>query len=288
MGEPLRGAPIARRIEQDVRREASSLSRAGIVPTLVAIQVGQHAASELYLRRQQQACSRLGVGYRLRSLPADLPEQELLRELSLLNRNPEVTGIILQMPLPEHINPRRARRAIHPDKDVEGVHPQNLGYLLSGRPAVVPCTAAAVMACLDAAGTELKGSEAVVVGHSEIVGKPVALLLMERLATVTVCHHETRDLEAHTRRAGVLVVAVGRPHLLGREHVREGAVIVDVGINEVRDGDRQVVVGDVDTGEVLPSSSLVTPVPGGVGPVTVAMLLANTVRAASTLGPLAM
>ena len=287
MGTLIDGAAIARRIEGEVARECERLVRLGVTPSLVAVQVGHDAASALYIKRQRRACARLGVGYRVKEVPADVSEQALLREIALLNRSPQVTGIILQMPLPPHLNPRTLRRALRPDKDVEGVHPQNLGYLLSGRPVLVPCTAAAVMECVLAAGRSLEGLETVVVGHSEIVGKPAALLLMERLATVTVCHVGTRDLWFHTERAELLVVAVGKPHLIPGNRIREGAIVVDVGINEsIVDGE-PVVVGDVETEAALERASFITPVPGGVGPVTVATLLRNTVKAAASQGPLA-
>ena len=286
MGSLIDGGTIAATIEEEVARECATLKRMGVAPALVAVQVGEDRASALYVKRQKRACERLGVGFLVRSLPADIQEHRLLRELSLLNANPQVTGIILQMPLPPHINARTARRALRPDKDVEGVHPQNLGYILSGKASLVPCTAAAVLECVLASVESLRGMETVVVGHSEIVGKPAALLLMERLATVTVCHIGTRELMDHTRRAELLVVAAGKPGLIQGDAVRPGAIVIDVGINEVvRDG-RSVVIGDVDTEAALKSASLVTPVPGGVGPITVAILLRNTVRAAASQGPL--
>jgi methylenetetrahydrofolate dehydrogenase (NADP+)/methenyltetrahydrofolate cyclohydrolase len=280
------GRAIAARIEKETQREILGLARMGARPSLVAVQVGEDSASELYLRRQERACARLGIPFRRLGLAAETSERQLLREISELNRDPGVTGIMLQMPLPPPINLRTARRALSPEKDVEGVHPQNLGWLLSGRPILIPCTAAAGIECLTETGAPLEGLEAVVVGHSETVGKPVALLLMERLCTVTVCHHGTRDLRAHTRRADVLVVAVGRPGLIDGDAVKEQSIVIDVGINEVERGGRTEVVGDVDAATVAPKAAWLTPVPGGVGPVTVAMLLRNTLRSLARQGPL--
>lgn len=286
MATNIDGQQIARRIEDEVDRELKTLSQVGVVPSLVAVQAGDDKASVIYLRRQQKAATRLGIGYRIKKLGADVTEPELLREIGQLNRSPDVTGILVQMPLPPQINPRTIRRALHPDKDVEGVHPQNLGRLLSGGRHLVPCTAAAAFECLRSVPLSLEGREAVVVGHSETVGKPVALLLMEQLATVTVCHHGTQDVRAHTRRAEVLVVAVGKPGLVHGDDVLPGAVVVDIGINEVEREGRVEVVGDVDAASVGDRAGWLTPVPGGVGPVTVAMLFRNTVRAVSRQGTL--
>lgn len=284
MANLIDGKTIAAQVEAEVRREISALAELGIRPSLVAVDVGQDPASERYLRRQEKICSGLGVAYQRLRLDPALSERQIQRELANLNKREDVTGIILQSPLPDHINLRAARRAISPEKDVEGVHPQNLGYLLSGRPTLVPCTAAAALACVQATGLALKGLEAVVVGHSETVGKPVALLLMEQLATVTVCHIGTRDLASHLRSADLIVVAVGRPGLIDGSMVKEGVAVIDVGINEVERDGVQSVVGDVDRASVEPRAGWLTPVPGGVGPVTVAMLLRNTVTAVARQG----
>lgn len=278
------GRALAAGIEAGIRHEVEGLAGMGLVPSLVAVQVGEDPASEIYLRRQERACGRLGIRFRRVALGGDTTERQVLREIDQLNRNQEVTGIMVQMPLPSHVGVRAVRRALHPRKDVEGVHPQNLGWLLSGRTTLVPCTAAAVLHCIRSTGLALRGLEAVVVGHSETVGKPVALLLMEELCTVTVCHHGTVDLAAHTARADLLVVAVGKPGLISGPAVKPGATVIDVGITEVvRDG-RSEVAGDVDASSVAPRAAFLTPVPGGVGPVTVAMLLRNIV--ASAVAPL--
>lgn len=278
MADLIDGKAIAASVRQQVKLEVEARVARGAPPSLIAVQVGRDPASELYLRRQEKSCSKLGIAYQRLPLPEDVSEDALLQELRELNVREDVTGIMLQMPLPPHIDPRRARRVLDPDKDVEGVHPENLGWLLSGRTTLVPPTAAAALACIESTGVVLKGAEAVVVGHSETVGKPVALLLMERLATVSVCHHETVELTAHTERADIVVVAVGKPGLVTAPMIKPGAVVVDVGINEVKQPDgRTIVVGDVDPG-VAERAGWLTPVPGGVGPVTVAMLMRNAAR----------
>ena len=244
----------------------------------MSVQVGDDPASDLYARRQEKSCAELGIAYRRLRLPDDTCEDALLEELGALNAKDDVTGIILQMPLPSHIGPRRAQRSLDASKDVEGVHPENLGWLLSGRTTRVPPTAAATLACIESTGVPLEGAEVVVVGHSETVGKPVALLLMERLATVTVAHHATHDVARHTAKADIVVVAVGKPGLVTAAMIKPGAVVVDVGINEVAHEDGSTtVVGDVDP-SVADQAGWLSPVPGGVGPVTVAMLMRNAAK----------
>lgn len=266
-------------IAATVRREVQdAVAARGAPPSLVAVQVGDDPASHLYVRRQEKSCAQLGIAYRRLRLPTDTSEGALLEELRALNATDDVTGIILQMPLPSHIDPRLARRVMDPVKDVEGVHPENLGWLLSGRATRVPPTAAAALACIESTGVPLEGAGAVVVGHSETVGRPVALLLMERLATVTVAHHATHDVAAHTANADIVVVAVGKPGLVTAAMIKPGAVVVDVGINEVAHEDGSTtVVGDVDP-SVADQAGWLTPVPGGVGPVTVAMLMRNAAK----------
>ena len=267
-------------------KEVQALTDLGVQPSLVAVEVGSHPASDLYMKRQERACSRTGIGYQRLALPSETSERGLLRELGRLNHREDVTGVILQMPLPGHISARKAREAIAPNKDIEGIHPQNLGRLLSGQPGLAPCTAEAAVECILSTNCAIEGSEVVVVGHSEIVGKPVALLLMERLATVTVCHHATVDLAQHTLRADILVVAVGKPGLIHGKDIKPGAVVVDVGINEVPQDGKMKVVGDVDFDSAKSVAGWLSPVPGGVGPVTVANLVANTARAAARQGSL--
>lgn len=285
MAERIDGKSIAASVRAEVAAEVETLTARGAQPHLIAVEVGHDPASELYVKRQARTCKKLGIDFERLQLPAAATESDLLRELDRLAARTDVTGIILQMPLPDHINPRAARRVLSPDKDVEGVHPENLGWLLSGRTTLVPPTAAAALACIESTGVTLRGARAVIVGHSETVGKPVALLLMERLATVTVCHHGTRDVVAHTRDADIVVVAVGKPDLIGGDMLKPGAIVVDVGINEITDEHGETrVVGDVHAESVEPVAGWLTPVPGGVGPVTVAMLARNTVRAVSGQG----
>ncbi|MEE2711435.1 MAG: bifunctional 5,10-methylenetetrahydrofolate dehydrogenase/5,10-methenyltetrahydrofolate cyclohydrolase [Planctomycetota bacterium] len=278
MAKLIDGKAIAAAVRREVQDAVATRAAQGAPPSLVAVQVADDAASDLYVRRQERSCAKLGIAFQRLRLPSDATEGRLLDELAALNGRGDVTGIILQMPLPAHINPRVARRGLAPDKDVEGVHPENLGWLLSGRTTRVPPTAAAALACIESTGVQLKGAEAVVIGHSETVGKPVALLLMERLATVTVAHHATDDVAAHTARADVVVVAVGKPGLVTASMIKPGAVVVDVGINEVEQEDGStIVVGDVDA-SVADQAGWLSPVPGGVGPVTVAMLMRNATK----------
>jgi methylenetetrahydrofolate dehydrogenase (NADP+)/methenyltetrahydrofolate cyclohydrolase len=279
----IEGKKIAARVEEEVREALEQLRRRGVAPSLVTVQIGENPAAKIYLRRQQGAFARQGIDFRVLSLDPGLGQDDLLGVIAELNGDPRTSGIMIQMPLPEGFNPRVVRRAIRPDKDVEGVHPENLGYLLSDRPELVPCTAAAVMEGIAETGVDLEGAEVVVVGHSETVGKPVDLLLTEKLATVTVCHHRTRDLFAHTRRAEILVVAVGRAGLITEDAIRPEAIVIDVGINRQQVGSKTRLVGDVDAGGADRRAAWRTPVPGGVGPITVAMLLRNTVLAAERL-----
>jgi methylenetetrahydrofolate dehydrogenase (NADP+)/methenyltetrahydrofolate cyclohydrolase len=282
------GQLIAQRVQKETEQEVQALRAVGVLPSLAAVLLGSDPASERYLNRQEQQCSKAGIRYQRVNLPADTTERQVLRELAKLNHREDITGIILQMPLPPGINARTVRRGIAPEKDVEGVHPQNLGTLLSGCTTLIPCTAEAVLECILHTGVVIEGKNAVVVGHSEIVGRPVALLLMEHMATVTTCHRATIDLPSHTSRADILVVAVGKAGLIHGHAVKTGAVVIDVGINESKRDGKRILVGDVDAESVNEVAGYLTPVPGGVGPVTVANLMRNTVRAAARQRPLAL
>ncbi len=277
------GTALAEALRRQVAAGVATLVATGRVVRLVALLVGGTPAGELYAERQGQACRAVGIDYQLLVFPADIAQRDLKREIRRLNADPAVTGIMMHLPLPAHLDRARLQYEIDVVKDVEGVNPANIGYVVYGHTLIAPCTAAAVIELIDSAGVQLHGAEAVVVGASEIVGKPVALLLAERMATVTLCHIATRDLAAHTRRADVLVVAVGKPGLIGPGHVKPGAVVVDVGINRVAgpDGTKRTV-GDVDDA-VRDVAGFLTPVPGGVGPMTVATLLRNTLRGADIL-----
>ncbi len=244
---------------------------------LVSLQVGQNPAAAVYVRNQQRAAAEVGIAMEVVNLPADAARDDVFAAIGDLNLRPEVAGIIVQRPLPAHLDARVVQSAIDPAKDVEGMHPANMGAILYREPIYPPCTAAAAQALILATGRDLRGAETVVVGHSEIVGKPIAVLLLHRLSTVTVCHVGTRNLAEHTRTADILVVAVGKPGLVHGAMVKPGAVVIDVGINQLADGR---IVGDVDFASVAAVAGHLTPVPGGVGPVTVAMLLRNTLRAA--------
>lgn len=285
---PLDGVALATALRAQHAPEVDALLAEGRRPRLVALQVGANPATESYIRGQRRGAEAWRIQYDLHTLPADATEAEVRAAIESLNASPGVTGVLLQLPLPPHLPGRALQQAITPEKDVEGVTPANLGGLVHGRDGLAPCTALAALALLESAGVPLRGAEAVVVGHSEIVGKPLALLLLARDATTRVCHKFTRDLARHTREADLLVVAVGRPGLVTGEMVRPGAVVVDVGINVVPDPahpGRTRVVGDVDRAALEAKGCRVSPVPGGVGPVTVAMLLRNTVLAARRTPP---
>jgi methylenetetrahydrofolate dehydrogenase (NADP+) / methenyltetrahydrofolate cyclohydrolase len=277
MAELIRGAPIAQKIEDDVRRRAEALSAEGRFVSLAAVRAHRDPASELYIKRQQDAALRLGFRYRVVDAPDDaLGFADAIRRVSA---DPETTGVIVQTPLPKNCDHDAIRLLVPPEKDVEAVHPANLGTLLDRDPPVAPCTAAAVIACVESTGTDLAGKHAVVVGRSRTVGRPAALLLVERNATVTVCHSKTRDVDAATRSADVVVLAVGRAGFLRAAAVKPGAVVVDVGINRVERDGKKVTVGDADS-DVASVAAALTPVPGGVGPVTVAILWRNAVALA--------
>jgi methylenetetrahydrofolate dehydrogenase (NADP+)/methenyltetrahydrofolate cyclohydrolase len=275
------GTALAGTIKEDVRTRSAAL---GHPIHLTAILVGASHAAELYAQRQSDACQAVGIDYELITLPSETTAKQLKHEIRRLNADPSVTGIMMHHPQPAQLNPARMQYEIDVVKDVEGVNPANIGYVVYGKTLIAPCTALSVIELIKSTAVPIRGAEAVVVGASEIAGKPIALLLAEQMATVTLCHIDTRDIRIHTTRADILVVAVGKPSLIGAEHVREGAVVIDVGINRITlpDGSRKTV-GDVDFEAVRARASHITPVPGGVGPVTVAMLLRNTLRSAEIL-----
>lgn len=278
MAKLLEGKPLAEKIKEDIRKQVSSLKNK---PVLASIMAGENAGAAAYVKSQAKTAESLGIEYRLQSLPQDTSEDSLIDLIRKLNSDNSVNGIIIQMPLPAHIDYRKISQFIDPDKDIEGMHPANIGKLLFGKAKLIPCTAASAMELINSSGIELYGKEAVVVGHSEIVGKPLALLLLDKFATVTVCHIGTSKagkLEEHVKKAEVLIVAVGRAGLIKGEWVKEGAVVIDVGINRVADK----IVGDVEFEAAEKRAAYITPVPGGVGPLTVTMLMRNLVEAAKS------
>jgi len=274
----LDGKVVAQKVQDEVRTGVARLKdRTGTVPTLAMVLVGDFAPSKIYVANKKRAADTVGIASQDHVHPAGLERTALLALLRKLNADPGVHGILLQLPLPAGLDEDEAIEAIAPEKDADGLHPQNLGRLLAGEPGVVPCTPAGCLEILDHYGCDLKGAEAVVIGRSRLVGKPLAQLLLARHATVTTCHTRTRDLAAHTRRADVLCVAAGRPRTVTGDMVKPGAWVIDVGINRLETGK---LVGDVDFESVAARAHAVTPVPGGVGPMTIAMLLRNTLRAA--------
>jgi len=277
------GNKIAQDIRQSVREEALVFTKkAGIVPGLAVVLVGEDPASQVYVGRKAKACAEVGFLSREYKLSADTGEAQLLALISELNHDPLIHGILVQLPLPKHMATDKIIAAIDPHKDVDGFHPFNVGGLVTGSPLFIPCTPRGIMELIDRTGISLAGKDAVVVGRSNIVGKPMALLLLAQNATVTICHSKTRDLPAVTSRADVLIAAVGKAHMIKANMVKEGAVVIDVGVNRLDSGK---LAGDVAFDEVAARAAYITPVPGGVGPMTIAMLMKNTLDAARMAFP---
>jgi methylenetetrahydrofolate dehydrogenase (NADP+)/methenyltetrahydrofolate cyclohydrolase len=272
------GKAISRQIRMGLREEALRLKEEkGIVPGWAVVLVGEDPASKVYVRHKENACAEAGFFSRTLRLPAATPEKTLLEEIERLNDDPQIHGILVQLPLPGHISVDAVTEAINPRKDVDGFHPWNVGRLFSGDPWHKACTPAGIIELLDRSAIAIEGREAVIVGRSNIVGKPLALLLLARHATVTVCHTRTRNLAEVTRRADLLFAAAGKPEMIRAGMIRDGAVVIDVGINRLADGR---LVGDVAFAECAEKASYITPVPGGVGVMTIAMLMKNTLQAA--------
>jgi len=272
----LEGKPIAEKIKEEIRQQIQSLKDN---PVLVSIMVGENAGAETYVKSQKKTAESLGIEYQFHKLSQDTTESSLIEFIQKQNADKTINGIIVQMPLPAQIDYKKISQYINPEKDIEGMHPANVGKVLFGKAKILPCTPAAVMELLNACGIDLYGKEVVIVGHSEIVGKPLSLLLLEKFATVTVCHIGTSKagkLEEHVQKAEVLIVAVGKANLIKGEWVKEGAVVIDVGINRVADK----IMGDVEFEAAEKRAAYITPVPGGVGPLTVTMLMRNLVEAA--------
>jgi len=280
----LDGKELAKQIRSELAEEVIEfIQNNGVVPCLAAVLVGDDPASEVYIRSKRRACEEVGIESQLHRLPVDISAEDLLRLVAKLNMDDEVHGILVQLPLPAQIDASRVVHAISPAKDVDAFHPENVGRLVQGRPRFLPCTPHGVQQLLMRNGIEIAGRHVVIVGRSDIVGKPLAIMLAQRgpggNATVTVCHSRTRDLPSVTRLADILVVAIGKPKFITAEMVKPGATVVDVGINRTPDG----LVGDVDFAGVCEVAGAITPVPGGVGRLTVALLLRNTLTAAQAL-----
>jgi methylenetetrahydrofolate dehydrogenase (NADP+)/methenyltetrahydrofolate cyclohydrolase len=294
----LDGATVAREIKDEVRAAVGALKTKGVVPGLGVLLVGDEPASAVYVRSKTRSCEDLGLFHETRRLSAQATTDEVLAEVAAFNDRADIHGILVQLPLPPQVDAQRVLDLVDPAKDVDGFHPENVGRLVQKRPRFVPCTPAGVLELINRRGIELRGRRAVVVGRSDIVGKPMALLLLHADATVTLCHSKTRDLAAVAREADVLVAAIGVPGFVGPTHVKPGAVVIDVGMNRITDKvqakallDRarfaafeekgHALVGDVDFPAVRDLAGAITPVPGGVGPLTIALLMKNTVKAAS-------
>lgn len=274
------GLAISKQIKDEVRAKAAEYKEQGIEICLAVIQVGNDPASSVYVGNKKKGCEYIGINSLSYELPEETTEEELLELISKLNADSKVNGILVQLPLPKHIDEDKIIKAIDPKKDVDGFHPQSVGALSIGQPGFVSCTPAGIIELLKRSDVEIEGKECVVVGRSNIVGKPMALLLLRENGTVTITHSRTADLKEVTKRADILVVAIGKPKFITKEYVKEGATVIDVGIHRIgtTDSGKSILCGDVDYEDVFPVASAITPVPGGVGPMTIAMLMSNCVH----------
>ena len=283
----IKGAEVAAQIREELKKEIADLkAKHNVVPGLVTVLVGADPASQVYVGAKEKTSKELGIYSERYDLPADTAQKDLLALIDKLNNDPKINGILVQLPLPKGLNEEEVLYAIDPKKDVDGFHPVNVGKLMIGEPDYLPCTPAGIQQLLIRSGTQIEGAEVVVVGRSNIVGKPIANMLLQKAeganATVTVCHTRTRDMTFHTKRADILIVAAGKPKAVTGDMVKEGVVAIDVGVNEIgktAEGKR-ILAGDIDFETVSPKAAAITPVPGGVGPMTITMLMMNTVRAA--------
>jgi len=290
----IKGAEVAAQIREELKKEVAELkAKHNIVPGLVTVLVGADPASQVYVGAKEKTSKELGIYSERYDLPEKTNQQELLQLIDKLNKDPKINGILVQLPLPKHLNEGEVLYAIDPKKDVDGFHPVNVGKLMIGEPDYMPCTPAGIQQLLIRSGTQIEGAEVVVVGRSNIVGKPIANILLQKApganATVTICHTRTRDMAFHTKRADILIVAAGKPKYITADMVKEGVVVIDVGVNAIgktAEGKR-ILAGDVDFETVKEKASAITPVPGGVGPMTITMLMMNTVRAAKVAAGLA-
>ena len=278
MPQIINGKEISTQIKDELKQKVSDLKEKGICLCLAVIQVGNDPASSVYVGNKKKACEYIGIESLSYELPENVTQKELISLIESLNERKDVNGILVQLPLPEHIDEDAVIRAIAPEKDVDGFHPQSVGALCIGQKGFVSCTPAGIIQLLKRSGIEITGKECVVIGRSNIVGKPMALLLLRENGTVTVAHSRTKNLKEVTKKADILVVAVGKPKMITKEYVKEGAVVIDVGIHR---NENNKLCGDVDYDDVAPVCSAITPVPGGVGPMTIAMLMQNVVESAA-------
>lgn len=275
----LSGTELAKKIRLQLKEDVNELKSKGISPGLAVVLIGEDPASQVYVRRKKKACEELGIESYQHLLKAETSEEELLKLITELNNDTKVSGILVQLPLPNHINEEKIIQAISQDKDVDAFHPANVGRIMTGNPKFLPCTPAGIMELIRESGMQVEGKECVVVGRSNIVGKPMAMLLLAANGTVTICHSKTRDLKQVCRRADILIAAIGRAEFIDGSFIKPGAVVIDVGINRLDNGK---LVGDVEFSSASEVASAITPVPGGAGPMTITMLMKNTITAANT------
>lgn len=271
------GKELAKEMRSELKKEVEQLKEKGVTPGLAIILVGNNPASLSYIKGKQKASEEIGVSFKLEHLEESISQEELLEVIEKYNQDDRYNGILVQLPLPDHIDETAVIEKISPEKDVDGFHPINVGRMMTGQDAFLPCTPAGIVEMIKSANIEIAGKHVVVVGRSNIVGKPVGQLLLNENATVTYCHSKTKNLREHTIQGDILIVAVGRPHFIGADHIKEGAVVIDVGVNRLENGK---LVGDVKFDEAKEKASAITPVPGGVGPMTITMLVYNTVKSA--------
>src|SRR5690625_288896 len=274
------GKKIAQHLREEMKHEIQQLNERNIQPHLTVILIGNDPASHSYVNGKEKASKEVGISSKIIRLPKDTSEDQLLNEIDILNKDENTDGILVQLPLPKHIDEQKVIEAIHPSKDVDGFHPTNIGRMIVKKQSFLPCTPYGIIKILQYENIEIEGKHVVVIGRSNIVGKPMGQLLLNESATVTYCHSKTKDIKSFTKNADIIIVAVGKPNVIDESYIKEGAVIIDVGVNRVDDSR---LVGDVDYGSAKLKASYITPVPGGVGPMTITMLLKNTIKAAKGL-----
>src|SRR5690625_4515334 len=278
--EVIYGSELSRQLKDEMKNEVAEIKKQGVTPNLTVILVGDDPASRSYVRGKQKASDYIGIESNLIELSSETSQNELLKLITQLNNDPNVHGILVQLPLPDHINEQSVIEAISPDKDVDGFHPVNIGRMMTGQDTFFPCTPYGIIQMLKSKNIPIEGKHAVVIGRSNIVGKPVGQLLLKENATVTYCHSRTKNMEEYIALADILIVAVGKAHFIDGTHIKPGAVVIDVGVNRIEDGS---LTGDVDFESAKQKASYITPVPKGVGPMTITMLMANTIKAAKSL-----